>query len=106
MRRAARWDGVVLQLLRSADEPTPEQVAEVAAWIAEERGRLRAEGIPLDGTFEIVVSGRLPADPAAAAARIEQLGDAGATWWVEAWWEPKDTPAALRERVRQGPVAG
>ena len=106
MPRAARWDGVVLQLLRSADEPTPEQVAEVAAWTAEEREHLRADGVPCGDSYEIVVSGRLPTDPAAAAARIGELDDAGATWWVEAWWDPTDSAAGLRERVRQGPVAG
>ncbi len=104
MRRAARWDGVVLQLLRSADEPSPEQVREVVAWVGAERERLRGDGVVLGEGFDVVVSGRLAPEPADAAARLAALAAAGATWWIEAWWDPSDTAAALRERVRRGPV--
>ena len=104
MRRAARWDGVVLQLLRSPLEPDAELIAEAVDWVGAERERLRGEGARLGPHFEVVVSGRLPAEPAAAAARIEELEAAGATWWVEAWWEATDTVAGLRDRVRRGPV--
>jgi len=104
MRRAARWDGVVLQLLRSAQEPSAEQVAEVVAWVGAERERLRGDGFALGTRFDVVVSGRLPDDPSDAAARIQELESAGATWWVEAWWEPTDTAAALLDRVRRGPL--
>ncbi len=104
MRRAARWDGVVLQILRSSVEPTAAQVTEAVAWVGAERERLRGEGVRLGAQFDVAVSGRLPEDPTEAATRIAELEAAGATWWVEAWWEPTDTAAALRDRVRRGPA--
>ena len=106
MRRAARWDGVVLQLLQSFEEPSPDQVADVVSWVGEERERLRADGVELGPRYDVVVSGRLPDDPDAAAERIDGLAAAGATWWVEARWTPQDTAADLLERVRRGPVPG
>jgi hypothetical protein len=32
------------------------------------------------------------------------MAAAGATWWVEAWWDPaRDTHETLLAKVRQGP---
>ncbi|WP_372593764.1 LLM class flavin-dependent oxidoreductase [Actinotalea sp.] len=106
MARAARWDGVVLQLLRSGEEPTASQVTEAVTWIGAERERLREGGVRLGDRFEVVVSGRLPDDPAAASERVESLSAAGATWWVEARWDPTETAETLSERVRRGPLPG
>jgi len=34
---------------------------------------------------------------------VRDAADAGATWWMESWWDPTTTPEVLLERVRQGP---
>src|SRR5690606_30153814 len=48
--------------------------------------------------------GRLDADPAVAQVQARTAAEAGATWWVESWWDPTTTtPESLLERVRQGP---
>lgn len=103
MRRAIRWDGIVVQAMAPDGAPAkdPEILAEVVAWIRRERA---AEG--LDGTFEIVVDGTTPADdPAAAAAIARAHEDAGATWWIEADWEDTSLES-LRARIAAGPPGG
>jgi alkanesulfonate monooxygenase SsuD/methylene tetrahydromethanopterin reductase-like flavin-dependent oxidoreductase (luciferase family) len=77
MRRAARWDGAV-PLFESAPHgqaPSPEEVRELAGYLSRQRGE-RA-----DQPFTLVVGGA--STPATAAALIEPLRDAGATWWDE-----------------------
>ncbi|WP_286217412.1 LLM class flavin-dependent oxidoreductase [Paraoerskovia sediminicola] len=105
MGRAARWDGVVVQLRgdRAMDTPTPDDVAQICAWVAEHRER--REGA---GPFEVVVQGVLPDAPADASALCRELSDAGATWWVESRWDhgdlgPREAFDALEARTRQGP---
>jgi hypothetical protein len=52
----------------------------------------------------VVVEGVLPDDAGAARAHLQPLAAAGATWWIESRWEGSQaTPAALLERIRQGP---
>ncbi|SFA81636.1 Flavin-dependent oxidoreductase, luciferase family (includes alkanesulfonate monooxygenase SsuD and methylene tetrahydromethanopterin reductase) [Cellulomonas marina] len=101
LARAARWDGVVTQGLRTEDELDVGALTELVATVR----ALRAEaGLPLDG-YEVVLQGVLPADPAAAAHHLAALADAGATWWVEsAWDEERSTVDALRARIRRGPA--
>ena len=101
MRRAARWDGLVVQGPGAGDPAStnPPALAEISAWIARERA---ASG--LQGPYDIVVSGTTsPDDPAGAAAILQAAADAGATWWVEADWAGV-TVAALRERIGAGPI--
>ena len=103
MRRAARWDGIVVQAQGPVGAPAdgPEVVAEVVAWLRRERAEAG-----LAGPFEIVVDGTSPADdPAAAAAIAGAHAAAGATWWIEADWSNR-SPQALRARVNAGPPRG
>jgi alkanesulfonate monooxygenase SsuD/methylene tetrahydromethanopterin reductase-like flavin-dependent oxidoreductase (luciferase family) len=108
LRRAARWDGVVPGKLDAV--LTPEEVREIVAYVAAHRAG--------DAPFEVVVSGTTPgADPAAGAATVAPLAQAGATWWIEVvdpwsfgwkWEEPwtAEASAKMRERVGQGPPRG
>jgi alkanesulfonate monooxygenase SsuD/methylene tetrahydromethanopterin reductase-like flavin-dependent oxidoreductase (luciferase family) len=100
LERALRWDGIVPQV-RGGDtpedaEPGPEDLRSLTAWVAEHR-----EG-GTDG-FEVVHQGRLDADPARAREQAAAASDAGATWWMESWWDPVTTPQSLLDRARQGP---
>lgn len=101
MRRAARWDGLVVQG-PDADgtaSTNPPALAEITAWVSRERA---AAG--QDGPYDIVVSGTTsPDDPAESAALLETAGRAGATWWVEADWAAVSVDA-LRARIAAGPV--
>ena len=100
LRRTLQWDGVVVQVRGTTPEEAeagPDAVRELTAWIAEQRG---ADA----GPFDVVASGTLAADPGEAAAQAQAMADAGATWWIESWWDPTTaTPERLLERVRQGP---
>ncbi|WP_240675582.1 LLM class flavin-dependent oxidoreductase [Cellulomonas endophytica] len=98
LARTVRWDGVVVQGLRTLDEPPAEQVRQVVDWVGAHRD-------PAAGPFDVVAQGVLPADPGAAAEHLAALEEAGATWWVEAEWDPeRAAPPLLLERVRRGPV--
>jgi hypothetical protein len=78
-----------------ARQATPDEVREMAAYIATHR----KQSTP----FDIIVEGRTPGDdPAESEAIIRPWVDAGATWWLEAMWDaPSIEP--VRQRVRQGP---
>ena len=121
MRRAARWDGVLPVIVRKGEAATqaspdeigkglrehgafggiePEEIAEVRAFVAAERG----DAPP----FDIVLEGwSSPSEPARAAKRIAAFEDAGATWWLEAIWSwlflPPHDIERMRRRIRQGP---
>lgn len=104
MRRAVRWDGVVVQTTDAGGQSAPGNAAvlpEIAAWCRRERpDALR------DRPFEIVVDGITPADDPVAAAGIARAhADAGATWWLEADWA-STAPDALRARILAGPPRG
>jgi alkanesulfonate monooxygenase SsuD/methylene tetrahydromethanopterin reductase-like flavin-dependent oxidoreductase (luciferase family) len=100
MRRAIRWDGIIVQAPDAAGRPSTgaEPLSEVTAWIRRER-----PAAPATEPFEIVVDGTTPADdPVAAAAIARAHADAGATWWFEADWSTS-TIKAMRRRIEAGP---
>jgi alkanesulfonate monooxygenase SsuD/methylene tetrahydromethanopterin reductase-like flavin-dependent oxidoreductase (luciferase family) len=100
MRRAVRWDGLIVQAQGPDGGPAtgPDVLPPIVDWVRRERpAALR------DRPFEIVVDGVTPADdPAAAAAIARAHADAGATWWIEADWMDA-SPEALRRRIVAGP---
>jgi alkanesulfonate monooxygenase SsuD/methylene tetrahydromethanopterin reductase-like flavin-dependent oxidoreductase (luciferase family) len=102
MRRAARWDGVVVQATDAEGRPAGASVLpEIVGWLAGTRAR---EG--RSGPFDIVVDGTTPGDDPGRAAEIAgRHADAGATWWIESDWANTD-PAALRRRIEAGPPRG
>jgi alkanesulfonate monooxygenase SsuD/methylene tetrahydromethanopterin reductase-like flavin-dependent oxidoreductase (luciferase family) len=103
MRRALRWDGIVVQATGPDGKPAtgPEPLREIVPWIERERpAELR------DQEFEIVVDGTTPADDRARAAEIAAAhAEAGATWWIESDWSAPSVDA-LRARIAPGPPRG
>jgi alkanesulfonate monooxygenase SsuD/methylene tetrahydromethanopterin reductase-like flavin-dependent oxidoreductase (luciferase family) len=99
MRRAARWDGLVIQGAGADGGPStnPAGLSEAVAWIRRER-----EAAGLDGPYDIVVSGSTDAGDPAGVAEIAAAEAAGATWWVEGDWMAA-SPDALAKRVAAGP---
>jgi alkanesulfonate monooxygenase SsuD/methylene tetrahydromethanopterin reductase-like flavin-dependent oxidoreductase (luciferase family) len=103
MRRAVRWDGLVVQVTGPDGKPAtgPEALAEIVSWVHGARAEVGA-----DGPFEIIVDGSTPADdPIAAAAIARAHKAAGATWWTEVDWA-NPSPDALRTRIQAGPPRG
>lgn len=105
MRRAARWDGVVplFANARHGELPAVDELRELIAYINRHR-----DGDRRGSTFEVVVGGATPGDPAAARELVAPLADAGATWWDER--QVQTNPDLYRlepvlRRARHGPPA-
>jgi alkanesulfonate monooxygenase SsuD/methylene tetrahydromethanopterin reductase-like flavin-dependent oxidoreductase (luciferase family) len=100
LRRAARWDGVIVSDLspeaRDDEVLSPAAVAGVASWVAKNR----ADPRPFDIVTEGITSGT---DRAADRALLEPLAEAGATWFIESRWESDQSVDTVRERIRRGP---
>jgi len=106
--RAARWDGLLPQIIEAEDRRHVHDPGELADLLARVRRRRDALGLgdaPYDAIIEADSSGEFiqlsPADPATWAA-------AGATWWIESWWSvPRGAEglAEVRRRVQSGPPA-
>lgn len=106
LERAARWEGLIPQLINGDDHDgvlTPERLADVVGRVKVMR---EAAGLPW-GSYDVVLEAdstgewqtTMPLDPATWAA-------SGATWWVESWWSvPRgvDGLAEVRRRVAAGP---
>ncbi|MEO5743577.1 MAG: LLM class flavin-dependent oxidoreductase, partial [Terracoccus sp.] len=108
LERAARWQGVIPAIHPSA-EGAPGEPKTVGAFAAVvERVRvLRADlGLAWAG-YDVVIE----ADSYGGFTSLEPVGQdawsqAGATWWVESWWDVPQGPdglAEVRRRVEAGP---
>lgn len=108
LERAARWDGLLPQVVDKSggDSPSLDNVERFAALVGEVRDLREAAGLPWQG-YDVVLEAdssgefvnRQPPDPTA----WEQ---AGATWWVESWWNLErnaEGAAELRRRITAGP---
>ncbi len=104
--RAARWEGLIPQVIDAAARDKPSTIEQLAAILDLVRARREAAGLSMSG-YDVVLEAdstrefiaRDPAEPAAWA-------EAGATWWVESWWNlERDDEGAkeLRRRVSAGP---
>lgn len=90
VRRALRYDGILPQTAN------PAAIRELTAFIARERPTTAS---PLD----VVVEGTTRDDGDAEA--VQDLADAGATWWIESDWTGA-TVQSLRRRIAAGPPRG
>jgi hypothetical protein len=103
MRRAVRWDGIVVQVVGPDGQSAngPDALREVVDWVRRERPAELA-----DRPFEVAVDGVTPADDRVRAVEIARAHEAaGATWWIEADWA-STTVDALRARIGAGPPRG
>lgn len=94
MRRVLKCDGIIVEARRADapfSDPTPEDIAAVRAFAAEQRR--------LDTPFDIVVNGSTHGlSNAEARQRLAALQSAGMTWWIEGLWELDEEGAAARIR--------
>jgi alkanesulfonate monooxygenase SsuD/methylene tetrahydromethanopterin reductase-like flavin-dependent oxidoreductase (luciferase family) len=106
--RAARWNGLLPQVIDGSERRPVNDPGELADLLAQVKRRREALGLgtaPYEVIIEADSSGEFielsPPDPAAWAA-------AGATWWIESWWGIPAGPGGLtevRRRVAAGPPA-
>lgn len=101
-RRAARMDGVMPEHVRGG-QVTPDELAEVVAFVAAERQR---HGIGDDLPYDVLAGGDTPAESGAARAIVEPYVEAGATWWIERFHGSRGPLTVTRDRLRAGPPRG
>ena len=99
MQRALRFDGLLPNVRDANGGPrdvTPDDIREMAAYVAERRNQ--------PTPFDIVMEGETPGDdPAQAAAIVRPFAEAGATWWNESRWGAMSDVELVRTRIQQGP---
>ena len=91
-RRAARWDGVAP--LRKGELFTGLSPDELDACLRYIHAH-RESAAPLDAVYFHTV--------ADDGARVDEYGDAGATWWLESTNPAIETVAQFRARISAGP---
>lgn len=107
LERAARWQGLIPAI--HGEEGEPRRVEDFADVTARVRDLREGLGLPWEG-YDVVAE----ADSWGAFARLEPPDpeaweQAGATWWVESWWDVPPGPeglAEVRRRVEAGPPEG
>lgn len=107
LARAARWDGLLPQVIDGGYSGRVRSPDEMAGLVAEVRRVRVEEGLearPYDVVLEADSVGAERTDP----ADPDVWAQAGVTWWVESWWDlPRDEAGmrTLRRRIEAGPPA-
>lgn len=100
LHRVIQYDGLLPALLGkngkiTLERITPSQILEMKQYIDTLR----------DGktTLDIIMEGQTPgSDLEKARDIVSPYQDVGVTWWIEAFWESRDSEQVLN-RIRQGP---
>ena len=100
-RRAARWDGSLLNASNVWHQPPDIAViAEMQAFFQARRAKAGQEAAP----FDLVVGGSTAGMGLKARDILGPLGDVGATWWDERFpFDQLDNFDAVRARIEEGP---
>jgi alkanesulfonate monooxygenase SsuD/methylene tetrahydromethanopterin reductase-like flavin-dependent oxidoreductase (luciferase family) len=104
LERAARWQGLIPAI--HPPDGRPKTVESFAAVVAQVRHLREGQGLSWEG-YDVVIE----ADSFGSFTRLEPADptpweQAGATWWVESWWDVPQGPeglAEVRRRVEAGP---
>lgn len=96
LRRAARWDGWIVNTIDESGEiiRQPEQLAKEIASIHQHRLSPEKLEVAIDGISQ-----------PNSASRAQDYAEAGATWWFEALFGLRGSHAEILERVQAGPPA-
>src|SRR6478752_395599 len=104
LERAARWQGLIPAIHPPDGQP---KTVEAFAAVVDAVHRLRAEAGLAPQPYDVVIEadswGSFTALEPAEPAAWEQ---AGATWWIESWWDLEPGPhglAEVRRRIEAGP---
>jgi alkanesulfonate monooxygenase SsuD/methylene tetrahydromethanopterin reductase-like flavin-dependent oxidoreductase (luciferase family) len=105
LERAARWQGVFPSVAAGQDGHSGLTV-DTLREVVERIEALRAEaGHSMDG-YDVVVEGDSHGGFGSVQPPVDRWADAGATWWVESWWDLPDSAegaSELRRRLELGP---
>ena len=111
LERAARWQGILPAVAGGAEGSSGLTLEALREIVGRVRGIREAAGLAMDG-YDVVVEGDSYGSFGSVRPPISAWSDAGATWWVESWWDLPDgldqresTLAETRRRLAQGPPA-
>lgn len=105
LERAARWNGLLPATVGANGDwtdPTPTSLREVVKEVYRLREAQGRSGEP----YDVVVEGDTYGGFIARQEGPADFEAAGATWWIESWWDlPRDAGgrAEVRRRVELGP---
>ncbi len=104
LERASRWEGVLPAVVGAEGHSglTVDTLREVVDRLA----ALRADAGRTMAGYDVVVEGDSHGGFGAVRPPVDPWEEAGATWWVESWWDLPDSPdgrAELRRRLELGP---
>jgi alkanesulfonate monooxygenase SsuD/methylene tetrahydromethanopterin reductase-like flavin-dependent oxidoreductase (luciferase family) len=107
LERAAQWNGVFPAVAGgSLEDPGSRLTHEGLREVVDRIGTLRADaGLSMDG-YDVVVEGDSHGSFGQTRPPLQPWADAGATWWVESWWDLADSAegrAETRRRLALGP---
>lgn len=105
LARAARWDGLLCNIISDAGTRGPESPDELATVVTEVK-QLRAEAGHTLADYDVVAEGVTPDDPDESGTIVKSWAEAGATWWIESNWSVTgdvDGRALINQRIEAGP---
>ncbi len=106
LERAARWQGVFPAVVGDSSAQNSGLTLEALREVVDRIGALRADaGLSMED-YDVVVEGDSHGAFGTVRPPVQPWADAGATWWVESWWDLPDTPAGrseTRRRLALGP---
>lgn len=106
LERAARWNGLLPQVMDRDARGKPRDPEQLARTLELIRPMRRSAGRDMD-QYDVVVEGDSTGGwETACRGAPADWAAAGATWWIESWWNLDRGPegrAELRRRIRAGP---
>ena len=105
LERAARWDGLIPNVVDADGARGPTGPAELAPLVDAVRS-LRADANLADAAYDVVVEGVTAGGDAAGAATVRAFAQVGATWWIESDWSAAPDASGverIRARIDAGP---
>ncbi len=108
LERAARWQGVFPAIAGGTlEDPGSRLTHDGLRELVDRVGALRSDaGLTMEG-YDVVVEGDSHGSFGQTRPPVQAWADAGATWWVESWWDLPDSAegrAEARRRLELGPV--
>lgn len=104
--RAARWDGLIPNIVTDGGARGPASPEELRG-IVDEIMSMGGEMRDAHSRFDVIAEGTTPAvDHGAAVKQVDQWRDGGATWWIESDWTvglDDSGRAKLHARIEAGP---
>jgi hypothetical protein len=105
LERAAQWNGLLPQVVEDGERgkaADPERLAEIVEIVR----RFRVDAGLEMGGYDVVVEGDTVGGWVESTGSFADWEAAGATWWIESWWNVERGPnglAEVRRRITGGP---